>query len=56
MKDDYRNYLFESFASVVNEFKPKLFVFENVPGILSATPGDIPVLKELYDAFDEINY
>ena len=56
MKDDYRNYLFESFASVVNEFKPKLFVFENVPGILSATPGDIPVLKRIYDAFDEINY
>lgn len=56
MKDDYRNYLFESFASVVKEFKPKLFVFENVQGILSATPGDIPVLKRIHDAFDEINY
>ena len=30
MKDDYRNYLFESYAKVVDYFKPKLFVFENV--------------------------
>lgn len=39
MKDDYRNYLFESFVKVVNEFKPEIFVFENVPGLLSAKPG-----------------
>ena len=31
MKNDYRNYLFESFVKVVEEFKPKVFVFENVP-------------------------
>jgi len=29
MKDDYRNYLFESFVKVVDEFKPDCFVFEN---------------------------
>ena len=56
MKDDYRNYLFESFAAVVNKFQPKLFVFENVQGILSATPGDIPVLQRIYEAFAEIGY
>ena len=33
MKNDYRNYLFESFIGVVNEFEPKVFVFENVPGL-----------------------
>ena len=31
MKDDYRNYLFESFVKIVAFFKPKAFVFENVP-------------------------
>ena len=36
MKDDYRNYLFESFVKIVDYFKPKAFVFENVPGLLSA--------------------
>ena len=30
MKDDYRNYLFESFVKVVNEFQPDIFIFENV--------------------------
>lgn len=39
MRDDYRNYLFESYLKVVKHYKPKAFVFENVPGILSARPG-----------------
>lgn len=38
MKGDYRNYLFEHYISVLNRYSPKLFVFENVPGILSAMP------------------
>ena len=36
MKDDYRNYLFESYVKVVDQYKPKVFVFENVIGLLSA--------------------
>ena len=56
MKDDYRNFLFESFVKVVNEFKPKLFVFENVPGMLSAEPGGIKVTERVYKAFSEIGY
>ena len=56
MKDDYRNYLFESFVAIVNHFKPKAFVFENVPGLLSACPGDIPVKNRIYDAFKAIGY
>ncbi|MBB3695931.1 DNA (cytosine-5-)-methyltransferase [Flammeovirga yaeyamensis] len=56
MKEDYRNYLFESFVKVVKEFTPKLFVFENVPGMLSATPGGKPVTERIFEAFDEIGY
>ena len=56
MRDDYRNYLFESFAKVVDHFKPKLFIFENVPGILSATPGNIPVLDRIHKSFEDIGY
>jgi DNA (cytosine-5)-methyltransferase 1 len=56
MKDDYRNYLFESFVKVVDEFKPEVFVFENVPGLLSATPGDKPVTERIYEAFNEVGY
>ena len=56
MKDDYRNYLFESFVKVVDEFKPEVFVFENVPGLLSATPGGKPVTERIYEAFNEVGY
>lgn len=56
MKDDYRNYLFESFVKVVDHYKPKLFVFENVPGILSAKPGDKLVIDRIHEAFDNIGY
>lgn len=48
MKDDYRNYLFESFVKIVDYFKPIAFVFENVPGLLSACPGDKPVRERIY--------
>ncbi len=56
MKFDYRNYLFESFVKIVDAFCPKAFVFENVPGLLSACPGDIPVRNRIYEAFKEIGY
>jgi DNA (cytosine-5)-methyltransferase 1 len=56
MKFDYRNYLFESFVKIVDAFKPKAFVFENVPGLLSACPGDFPVRNRIYEAFKSIGY
>ena len=56
MQNDYRNYLFESFCKVVDAFRPDLFVFENVGGLLSAKPGGIPVRKRIYDAFARIGY
>ena len=56
MKEDYRNYLFESFVKVVEHYQPKVFVFENVPGILSAKPGDKLVIDRIFDAFDKIGY
>lgn len=56
MKDDYRNYLFEHYLNVVNRYKPVLFVFENVPGILSATPDGVPITDLIRKGFDEIGY
>lgn len=37
MKNDPRNYLFESYVKILNHFLPKFFVFENVTGLLTAT-------------------
>lgn len=54
MRDDYRNYLFESYLRVVNHYRPKAFLFENVPGILTARPGDgerliIDIIREEFE-------
>lgn len=55
-ENDYRNFLFESFVKVVNHFSPSVFVFENVPGLLSSAPGDKLVTQRIYEAFKEIGY
>lgn len=56
MQDDYRNFLFESFCKVVDEFQPDVFVFENVKGLLSAKPGGVPAKNRIYEAFTKIGY
>lgn len=56
MKNDYRNYLFESYLKVVDHYNPKLFVFENVPGILSAKPGDRPIIEIIQEKFNQAGY
>jgi len=56
MKNDYRNYLFESFLKIINYSQPKYFVMENVPGILSAKPGNIKVTIRIKKETDNIKY
>ena len=56
MKDDYRNYLFENYLKVVNKYRPKVFVFENVPGMLSAKPGGVPVTDLIRKEIESIGY
>ena len=56
MENDYRNFLFESFCRVVDSYRPDVFVFENVAGLLSAHPGGIPVTERIFNAFHEIGY
>lgn len=56
MKNDYRNYLFEHYLNVVNRYKPQLFVFENVPGILSAVPDGTHITDRIHQGFESIGY
>ena len=56
MQFDYRNYLFESYLEVVKRYQPKAFVFENVPGMLSAAPGGVSIAERITKAFNDTGY
>lgn len=55
MKNDPRNFLFESYVKILNHFKPDFFVFENVTGILSAEVGGEKIIDKVFAALSE-NY
>ena len=55
MNDDPRNYLFESYVKVLNHYLPKVFVFENVTGILNAEPNGVKIIDTILSALSE-NY
>lgn len=40
MESDPRNHLYKHYVKFLEKYKPKMFVFENVPGILSAKNGE----------------
>lgn len=56
MREDYRNYLFESYMRIVRYFKPKFFVFENVVGLLSAAPDGYPIVERIRKEFMDAGY
>lgn len=54
MEDDPRTLLYLQYGKFLNEFKPMGFVFENVPGLLSAKKGEH--FQNLQDYFDKLGY
>ena len=56
MRDDYRNYLFESYLKVVEHYQPDFFLFENVVGLLSAAPDGTPISCKIRNSFDAAGY
>jgi DNA (cytosine-5)-methyltransferase 1 len=51
---DPRNKLFNDYVRFLEEFEPKAFVFENVPGLLSL--GDGKVLDRILAQFNRLDY
>jgi DNA (cytosine-5)-methyltransferase 1 len=51
---DPRNKLFKDYVRFVEEFEPKTFVFENVPGLLSL--GDGRVFQQILKEFENLGY
>ena len=57
MKGDKRNYLYILYAKFLERYEPEYFVFENVPGLLSATDeADNSYLELMRDLFREYGY
>lgn len=50
MASDPRNFLFESYVRILEHYRPKLFVFENVTGLLSAKVNGKPILPSIMKA------
>lgn len=56
-KDDQRGQLVWSYIKVIDQIRPRVFLFENVPGIRSAkTPSGTKVIDDLKKAFLDIGY
>ncbi|PQA90183.1 DNA (cytosine-5)-methyltransferase 1 [Chryseobacterium piscicola] len=54
MTNDPRNHLYKHYVEFLKKYQPKMFVFENVPGILSAKNGEY--LQLIFDAVREAGY
>lgn len=52
--DDPRNYLFKHYLNIVKLVRPKMFIFENVKGIVHYQNGEI--FKEIQKAFEAEGY
>lgn len=54
MQKDQRNYLYKQYIKFLDHYKPKAFVFENVPGIQTA--GEGKRFKKIIGAFRTAGY
>lgn len=54
MLEDPRNHLYKYYVNFLEKYQPKMFVFENVPGILSARNGEF--LEKIFKAVKKAGY
>jgi DNA (cytosine-5)-methyltransferase 1 len=54
MGEDPRNHLYKHYVKFLEKYNPKMFVFENVPGILSAKNGEY--LEKIFKAVRNAGY
>ena len=54
MESDPRNHLYKHYVKFLEKYQPNMFVFENVPGILSAKNGEY--LKKIFVAVKNAGY
>lgn len=56
MRNDPRNFLFENYIHILRHFMPKIFVFENVVGLLSANVNNELVINTIFERMQDAGY
>lgn len=46
-EDDHRHFLYKEYLQVIREFRPAVFVMENVKGILTSKVGERPIFESI---------
>ncbi|TWH59336.1 DNA (cytosine-5)-methyltransferase 1 [Desulfitobacterium sp. LBE] len=54
MRNDPRNFLYRQYIRFLNRYRPRMFIFENVPGILTANNG--ATFENIIREFNEAGY
>jgi len=56
MKNDPRNYLYKHYIEILEKLNPKIFVFENVTGLLSSKPNGRKIFPLIVKEFKKKGY
>lgn len=56
MKNDPRNYLYKHYIEILKKLNPKVFVFENVLGLLSSKPNNEYIFPLIVEEFQKKGY
>ena len=56
MKNDSRNYLYKHYIEILEKLNPKIFVFENVTGLLSSKPDGEKIFPLIVKEFKKKGY
>ncbi|WP_419768219.1 DNA cytosine methyltransferase [Arcobacter sp.] len=56
MKNDPRNYLYKHYLEVLKKTQPKIFLFENVVGLLSSKPEGEKIFPLIIKEFQNLGY
>lgn len=56
MKNDKRNYLYKHYIEILEKLNPKIFVFENVTGLLSSKPDGEKIFPLIVKEFKKKGY
>jgi len=54
-KKEERNYLYTHYLELLRHFQPDVFIYENVPGLFSATDGGQKIFHKLLDDFSTLS-